>query len=698
MLIRRLLPGLLLGAALLASPTLHADPFTFQGFLEQSGTPLNGNANLAFKLYDAQSGGSQLGSTITANPYPVLDGVFTIDLNFAGVAFAEANRWLQVEVGGTPLGPRIEMLATPLASSTRALQGRGVSATAPSSGQVLKWNGSAWAPAADNGGSSYSAGSGLTLSGTTFSVSFAGSGAANSASRSDHDHYGQIWGGSATDHGLWVENSFDATEARALFGNYNGPGTRGTGVRGNSNAPDGIGVLGSGTEGVRGLSNAGAAGVGVFGWRDVAGGAGIGGLATGDATTVAVRGFNTAAGGTAMLGVSENTGSGSGVGVHGKSLNLVGIGVHGEATETAATGDTVGVLGTGGATGVRGLASYVGVNGRATNIVGIGVLGVATHASGVVQGIRGEAYSPDGAGIMAVNHATTGAPKGLYAYTLAPNGNAVLASGSSVGGIGVRAVTTGTGPAVLAENFGTVGLATALRAVNASLNGTTSVFEANGSGESWAIDASSSGLNGRAVYAALTNAATTGSAIYAQVNASGATAVQGVNQAGGLAGDFFGNVAVSGTLSKGGGSFKIDHPLDPANKYLLHSFVESPDMMNVYNGNVVTDANGRASIELPEWFETLNRDFRYQLTVIGTFAQAIVSKKVAQNRFEIRTNVPQVEVSWQVTGIRQDAWAERNRIPVELKKSGDERGKFLHPEAHGQPADKRIGANADTKE
>ena len=41
--------------------------------------------------------------------------------------------------------------------------------------------------------------------------------------------------------------------------------------------------------------------------------------------------------------------------------------------------------------------------------------------------------------------------------------------------------------------------------------------------------------------------------------------------------------------------FVIDHPLDPANKYLYHASVESPDVMNIYNGNVVTDANGRAT-------------------------------------------------------------------------------------------------------
>jgi len=137
---------------------------------------------------------------------------------------------------------------------------------------------------------------------------------------------------------------------------------------------------------------------------------------------------------------------------------------------------------------------------------------------------------------------------------------------------------------------------------------------------------------------------------------------------------------VNGTVSKGGGSFKIDDPLDPANKTLSHSFVESPDMMNIYNGNVVTDGHGRATVELPAYFESLNRDFRYQLTVIGQFAQAIVVEKVHDNRFVIRTSKPGVEVSWQVTGIRHDAYANAHRIPVEEVKSPEEQGHYLHPE------------------
>ncbi|HKQ75089.1 MAG TPA: hypothetical protein VJ810_15440 [Blastocatellia bacterium] len=158
----------------------------------------------------------------------------------------------------------------------------------------------------------------------------------------------------------------------------------------------------------------------------------------------------------------------------------------------------------------------------------------------------------------------------------------------------------------------------------------------------------------------------------------------------GLAGEFIGDVAVLGNLSKGGGSFKIDHPLDPANKYLSHSFVESPDMMNVYNGNITTDGNGEATVTLPDYFEALNRDFRYQLTVIGQFAQAIVASKIIDNRFTIKTDRPGVEVSWQVTGIRQDAYANKHRIQVEEEKTERERGYYLHPEIFNQPEEKSL--------
>lgn len=157
------------------------------------------------------------------------------------------------------------------------------------------------------------------------------------------------------------------------------------------------------------------------------------------------------------------------------------------------------------------------------------------------------------------------------------------------------------------------------------------------------------------------------------------------------AGYFQGNVHVNGTLSKASGSFKIDHPLDPDNKYLIHSFVESPDMMNVYNGNIKTGSDGMATVNLPDYFSALNKDFRYQLTVIGEFAQAIVYDEVKGNSFVIKTDKPNVKVSWQVTGIRKDPYAEKNRILPEVLKEGDDRGKYLMPELYNRPNTDRIG-------
>ncbi len=161
------------------------------------------------------------------------------------------------------------------------------------------------------------------------------------------------------------------------------------------------------------------------------------------------------------------------------------------------------------------------------------------------------------------------------------------------------------------------------------------------------------------------------------------------------AGYFLGNVQVVGTLAKSGGTFKIDHPLDPDNKYLYHSFVESPDMMNVYNGNITTDSKGYATVELPTYFEALNKDFRYQLTVIGTFAQAIVKQKVAGNKFVIQTNQPNVEVSWQVTGIRQDAFAKAHPVIPEVEKEAENKGKYLNPAELGKSPDLQIGKYVD---
>jgi len=157
----------------------------------------------------------------------------------------------------------------------------------------------------------------------------------------------------------------------------------------------------------------------------------------------------------------------------------------------------------------------------------------------------------------------------------------------------------------------------------------------------------------------------------------------------GAVGDYgaYFNGTVYATFFAGpGASSRIDHPLDPENLYLSHSFVGSPDMMNIYNGNVALDAAGEAWVELPAWFEALNQNFRYQLTPIGAPGPDLyIAEEVRDNRFKIAGGAAGMRVSWQVTGIRHDPYAEARRVPVERDKPPQERGTYLSPEAYGLP-------------
>ena len=146
-----------------------------------------------------------------------------------------------------------------------------------------------------------------------------------------------------------------------------------------------------------------------------------------------------------------------------------------------------------------------------------------------------------------------------------------------------------------------------------------------------------------------------------------------------LAGRFDGNVDVRGALQKSGGGFRIDHPLEPTEKSLNHSFVESAERTNLYDGVAVLDESGRATIELPEWFQAINSDFRYQLTCIGAFAPVYIAEKITEHHFAIAGGQPGMEVCWQVTGRRSDKWAIANPVHVEEPKQSTERGCYRHP-------------------
>lgn len=166
----------------------------------------------------------------------------------------------------------------------------------------------------------------------------------------------------------------------------------------------------------------------------------------------------------------------------------------------------------------------------------------------------------------------------------------------------------------------------------------------------------------------------------------------------GYAGSFIGNVHVTGTCcSMAAGTTSIDNPTDPANKYLNQALVESPDMKSIVDGNATTDAAGEAVVILPAYFQAATGDYRYQLTVVGQFAQAIVSSELKDSHFTIKTDKPNVKVSWQVTGIRQDPYAKAHPIQVVQDKPAAEQGKYLHPIEQVQPESKGIGYEEQQK-
>jgi hypothetical protein len=207
-------------------------------------------------------------------------------------------------------------------------------------------------------------------------------------------------------------------------------------------------------------------------------------------------------------------------------------------------------------------------------------------------------------------------------------------------------VQSGSGTAIMAENTSTVGGLAGQFTGNVNVDGGVTVSRSGGS----SIFTENTDTGGVALTAE--NVSTSG-ALAAQFNGN-------VN--------IDGNLAVTGSVSKAGGSFRIDDPLD-STKYLQHSFVESPDMKNIYDGVVTLDDNGQAVVTMPDWFQALNQDFRYQLTAIGQSAPDLyVSSKMDGNQFEIAGGSPGMDVSWQVTGIRHDPWAEANRIQVLVDK------------------------------
>jgi hypothetical protein len=384
--------------------------------------------------------------------------------------------------------------------------------------------------------------------------------------------------------------------------------------------------------------------------------------AAGDGMVVGTDNFAGASGthlfATSSGGAFWATQYGFGSGVRGDSVSGHG-GVfstqHGarfglNASNTAASGTGAAISASGGnLVAIRASSSGTAI------VVNAGGTGIDVTATGVSSAIHASMSNPVGLPI-----GVTGVATGEYGYGVFGRGNG---TGAARGVYGDASSATGFG--VEGYNPNNVGV---MGSGNPGVNGVSSAEFGSG------VSGLGMGTSGHGVVGSISQDSSTASGVYG-----------GSAGTGSYAGYFEGSVGVTGSLSKAGGSFRIDHPLDPANRILQHSFVESPDMKNVYDGVVIADDHGNATVELPSWFEALNRDFRYGLTALDAAMPDLhVRARLEGGRFGVGGAAPRGTVSWQLTGIRKDAWAEANRIEVELDKQGEQRGRYLHPIEHGQ--------------
>jgi trimeric autotransporter adhesin len=660
--------------------------FSYQGYLsDHEGNVLNQQVKFHVRLFDSSSGGDLIWEE-QHEGVEVVQGVFSIyvgNINSLGDIPFDRQYWMSISVDDVELSPRIELTSIPYCFMARSVEDGAItgekiavhSITAEKIAEDVfndlrgdkpdhEWSSTSLRFEKPDG----SWGSYVNLKGDKgdagdLELPFTGS-------------------TSSGEHGIRVTHTA-ATNSITYGGYFESASTIGRGVYGK--APY-RGVVGEAT------ANSGYTDGGYF--KNVSvNGKGVHGIATASTGNTyggyfdsfstegkGVSGYASAKSGTTYGGYFASA-SPDGRGVYGQSPYT---GVEGEAFATS--GDTYG-----------GKFLSASTNGR-------GVLGIATASTGTVYGGFFYINSSSGSGVYGGAHASTGTTYGGFFASNSSSGfgvygGAYAGTGTTYGGFFASSSTTGKG---------VYGYATAGTGANYggyfksnSTSGTGVYGIANATSGAthggYFLNKSSSGIGvfGESEYIGVRgwNTATSGITYggFFTTNSTSGRAVYGhAGETNAYAGYFDGRVVVTGRLSKAGGEFVIDHPLDPANKILRHSFVESPDMMNVYNGNIKTDGSGEAVVLLPDYFESLNMDFRYQLTVIGVFAQAMIAQKISGNRFIIRTDKPNVEVSWQVTGVRKDPWAEENRTIVEEYKKPEVRGYYLHPQPYGQPETRSV--------
>jgi hypothetical protein len=773
---------------------------TYTGqLLTAAGVPVsNGTYDFQFSLFNASTGGAQVGSTLSVTSVPVEDGVFYVQLSFGTTAFTGTTLYIQTAYrvhptsgspGYTVQSPRHLVPTSSYADyaavsgSTQALQGLSVDKAAPSTGQVLTWTGSTWMAQTLAAGTSYTAGAGLELTGHAFSIApggvtssmLAGGSVVSSALAPGSVRSADLAAGAVTSSALaegsvtsaaLADNAVTsaniapgAVEAKALAPNSVTGAAIAEGAVGSSAIEKGaIGAAALAKDAVTSESIAdGAVGADALAPGAVTGAAievplALSGstasnviTATNAGTGYALYGDNSSSHDFGYLGGIDQGGkpvgaagsdNGGGVGVLGSSLEKGSgvVGVNSTSTDFGALGcvdvdgKPVGVDGVdyGTGTGVLGVCASTGnaVKGENTKSGDYGTLG-GVNDDGNPVGVNGVDMGT-GFGVLGVSSATGAGVLGEnskdfdfgYLGGYDKDGNPFGVDGVDSGsGFGVIGSTSGNGAGVFGTNtknydFGYLGgvshagypvgvygvdKGTGIGALGASADkGNGVVGENSTSGDFGALgcvntDGKPVGVNG--VDYGEGGIAVLGYSYYGDgadfFSGGDGVGVYGTSS-GGPAALFDGDVSVTGALHASTKDFQIDHPLDPANEYLNHASVESDEMVDVYSGNVVIGKNGGATVTMPTWFQALNKDFRYQLTCIGGFAPVYVAQEIKGNQFQIAGGKPGMKVSWEVTGVRQDAYANGHPLQVEQVKAANERGLYLDPTDWGQPETKGI--------
>lgn len=293
-----------------------------------------------------------------------------------------------------------------------------------------------------------------------------------------------------------------------------------------------------------------------------------------------------------------------------------------------------------------------GLFGRTDSGEGIALVGVNGATNGIATGLHGESGSPAARAVLAFASSATGDAWGLWGVSASSEGTAVVGHATSQTGVttGVLGRVDSTGD----EATGVYGAAGAESGMTTGVWGVVS-----------SISAGAAGVFG-----------------YAAGTAGQSYGVLGICDSA----EGYGVVCIGDSATTGNKQFRIDHPLDPANRYLNHYSSEGPEPLNVYRGNAVLDERGEAWVELPSYFSEINRDETYTLTAVGAPAPSLhVADPARVGRFRIAGGSAGLRVSWCVTGVRNDAWVRTHGAPVEVDKPASARGRYLNPELFGQP-------------